>query len=36
MSSINDLSENYLKCFKNVGKENLEEHQQNNTYKSSW
>lgn len=31
MSNINDLSENYLKCLKNVG----EEHQQNNAYESS-
>jgi len=35
MSNINDLSENYLKCFKNVGEGNLEEHQQNNAHKSS-
>jgi len=25
-----------LKCFKNVGEGNLEEHQQNNAYRSSW
>ena len=34
MSNINDFSENYTKCFKNVGEGNLEEHQQNNAYKS--
>lgn len=35
MPNINDLNENYLKCFKNVYEGNLEEEQQNNAYESS-
>lgn len=35
MPNTNDLSENSLKCFKNVGEGNLEECQQNNAFESS-